>query len=134
MAREDVTSVSIRIATVLRSVDRLCIMHMTKVQDYEYVIQAIVDKVKETTLTNGDLLFDEIRTSYIKEQGTINGNYIHVLIDVIDISIKKVEAEKVTNAYNVIASMENLDTVNPENIAYNYHAAIFLEPVLNEIL
>ena len=75
-----------------------------------------------------------IQSSYNKEHGTINGNYIHVLIDVIDSSINKIDAEKVANAYNVIASMENLDTINPEEIEYNYITEMFLEPVLNEIL
>lgn len=107
---------------------------MTRLQDYEYIIQAIVDRVKETKLENGDLLFDEIRSSHNKELGTINGNCIHILIDVIDSSINKMDAEKVVNAYNVIASMENLDTINPEDIAYNCRAEMFLEPVLDEIL
>lgn len=107
---------------------------MTRPQDYEYVIQAIVDKVKETKLENGDMLFDEIRSSHNKELRTINGNYIHILIDVIDSSINKMNAEKVVNAYNVIATMENLDTINPEEIEYNCIAEMFLEPVLDEIL
>jgi len=50
------------------------------------------------------------------------------------ITVNKINGEKVANAYNVIALMENLDTINPEDIAYNYRAEMFLEPVLNEIL
>lgn len=107
---------------------------MTRLQDYEYVIQAIVDRVKETKLANGDLLFDEIRSSHNRERGTINGDYIDILIDVIDSSVSKMDAKKVANAYNVIASMENLDTINPEDIKYNFIAEMFLEPVLDEIL
>ena len=52
----------------------------------------------------------------------------------IDSCINKLDTGKVANAYNVIASMENLDTINPEDMAYNYIAQMFLEPVLNEIL
>lgn len=48
----------------------------------------------------------------------------------IDSCINKLDTGKVANACNVIASMENLDTINPEDMAYNYIAQMFLEPVL----
>lgn len=107
---------------------------MTRLQDYKYVIQTIADRVKETKLKNGDLLFDAIRSSHNKELGTLNGNYVDILIEVIDSSLNKIDAEKVANAYNLIASRENLDTIDSEDIKYNFIAEKFLEPVLDEIL
>ena len=107
---------------------------MTRFQDYEYVIQAIVDKAKETRLENGDLLFDAIRSSHNRKLGTINGEYIHMLMKVIDSSVNNMDAEKVANAYNVIAATEDTDTIQSEEVKYNFIAEMFLEPVLDEIL
>lgn len=107
---------------------------MAQQQDYEYVIQAIVDKSKETKLENGELLFDAIRSSHNKKLGTINGEYIHILMKVIDSSVNNVDAEKVANAYNVIAAREDRDTIRPEEVKYNFMAEMFLDPVLEEIL
>lgn len=56
----------------------------------------------------------------------MNRNYVHVLIDIIETFINKTDEKKVANAYTVIASRENMDTIYPEEVRkYSYCRDVF---------